>query len=85
VDEGEDYKGGFAIRKDKKVVFINATLHFVSQEAYAQYQETSVETIEAAPVAADGIYSLSGVPQATLKKGLNIVRKGGEVKTVLVP
>ncbi len=85
VDEGEDYKGGFAIRKDKKVVFINATLHFVSQEAYAQYQETPVETIEAAPVAADGIYSLSGVPQATLKKGLNIVRKGGEVKTVLVP
>lgn len=85
VDEGEDYKGGFAIRKDNKVVLINATLHFVSQEAYAQYLETPVEAVQVAPVAADGIYSLSGVPQATLKKGLNIVRKGGEVKTVLVP
>lgn len=84
VNEGEDYKGGFAIRKDKKVVLINATLHFVSQEAFAQYLETPVETIQAAPVAADGIYGLDGTPQATLKKGLNIVRKGGEAKTVLV-
>lgn len=84
VDEGEDYKAGFAIKANKKVVFINATLHFVSQDVFAQYLETSVEAVEAAPVAADGIYGLNGERRQTLQKGLNIVRKNGEVKKVLV-
>lgn len=84
VDEGQDYKAGFAIKANKKVVFINATLHFVSQETFAQYLETGVEAVEAAPVAADGIYGLNGERRQTLQKGLNIVRKNGEVKKVLV-
>ncbi|MDE7117385.1 MAG: hypothetical protein K2O61_01940 [Bacteroidaceae bacterium] len=84
VDEGQDYKAGFAIKANKKEVLINATLHFVSQEAFAQYLETSVEAVEVAPVAADGIYGLNGERRQTLQKGLNIVRKNGEVKKVLV-
>ena len=84
VDEGQDYKAGFAIKANKKEVLINATLHFVSQETFAQYLETSVEAVEAAPVVADGIYGLNGERRQTLQKGLNIVRKNGEVKKVLV-
>ncbi|MDE5999828.1 MAG: hypothetical protein K2H04_07155, partial [Bacteroidaceae bacterium] len=53
-------------------------------EAFAQYLETSVEAVEAAPVVADGIYGLNGERRQTLQKGLNIVRKNGEVKKVLV-
>ena len=36
-DEGKDYKASFAILANKRMVRINATLHFVSQEAYAEY------------------------------------------------
>lgn len=37
-DEGKDYKASFAIVANKRMVRIDATLHFVSQEDYAAYQ-----------------------------------------------
>jgi len=36
-DEGKDYMASFAIIANKKMVRINATLHFVSQDDYAAY------------------------------------------------
>lgn len=36
-DEGKDYKASFAIVANKRMVRIDATLHFVSQEDYAAY------------------------------------------------
>ena len=36
-DEGKDYKASFAIVANKRMVRIDATLHFVSQEDYATY------------------------------------------------
>ena len=39
-DEGSDYKAAFAIIANKKMVRINATLHFVSQEEYAALHQT---------------------------------------------
>lgn len=36
-DEGNDYKASFAIVANKRMVRIDATLHFVSQEDYAAY------------------------------------------------
>ena len=36
-DEGQDYKASFAIVANKRMVRIDATLHFVSQEDYAAY------------------------------------------------
>ena len=76
VSEGQDYKAGFAIVANKKLVQINATLHFVSQEDYAAYLEqvagVVVPSVNVAGPAA--VYTLSGqrVPGAT--KGLCIVR-----------
>lgn len=42
-DEGSDYKAGFAIIANKKMVRINATLHFVSQEEYAALMNPQTE------------------------------------------
>ena len=40
VEEGHDYNAAFAIIANKKMVRINATLHFVSQEEYAALHQT---------------------------------------------
>ena len=40
VEEGSDYNAAFIIIANKKAVKINATLHFVTQEAYAEYIKT---------------------------------------------
>ena len=36
-EEGKDYHASFAFLANRKYVLLNATLHFVSQEAYAEY------------------------------------------------
>ena len=43
VDEGSDYKASFAVVANKKYVLINATLHFISQEAYAELNKFNDE------------------------------------------
>ncbi|MBO4664066.1 MAG: hypothetical protein J5663_06595 [Bacteroidaceae bacterium] len=43
VDEGSDYKASFAVVANKKYVLINATLHFISQEAYAELNKSNDE------------------------------------------
>lgn len=40
VDEGSDYKASFIFKAHDKAVLVNATLHFVSQEAYAAYKDS---------------------------------------------
>lgn len=76
VDEGSDYKASFIVKANKKAAIINATLHFVSQEAYAAYIAASVKDVkntstQERPVA---IYSPNGVSQSSLQKGFNIIR-----------
>lgn len=85
-DEGTDYKGGFIFIANKKSAVVNATLHFVSQEAFEEYYiATDVKTVPAATKQEeDGIYSINGTRLPALQKGFNIVRKAGEVKKVFV-
>ena len=40
-DEGEDYKASYAVVANKKMVLINATMHFVSIEEYEQLHATT--------------------------------------------
>lgn len=84
VDEGKDYKASFAFVANKKIVLLNATLHFVSQEEYATSIDETPVTAESNP-SLIGIYSLNGTRSATLQKGINIVKYAdGQVKKVLV-
>lgn len=46
VDEGSDYKASFAIIANQKMVRVNATMHFLSQEAYAEWLEQQAEPQE---------------------------------------
>ncbi|MBR3513549.1 MAG: DUF5115 domain-containing protein [Bacteroidaceae bacterium] len=46
VDEGQDYKASFAIIANQKMVRVNATMHFLSQEAYAEWLEQQAEPQE---------------------------------------
>lgn len=86
-DEGKDYKASFAFVANKKMVQLNATLHFVSEEAYKDYI-TAIEEAPAVPAnnsVPTGIYGLNGEPRATLQKGINIVKDAeGNVKKVYV-
>lgn len=84
-DEGKDYKAGFILKANNKAAYINATLHFVSQEAFEEYIATDIKaTPSATKQAANGIYSLNGTRQQTLRKGFNIIREGDKVKKVFV-
>ncbi len=86
-DEGKDYKAGFIFIANKKSAVINATLHFVSQEAFEEYYiATGIQaTPSTTKQGTNGIYSLNGTRQQTLRKGFNIIRKeNGEVKKVYV-
>lgn len=82
-DEGKDYKASFVYIANKKLVRLNATMHFLSQEDYA----TGIKEV-ATPAnasATEGIYSLSGVRLNSLQKGINIVKSAdGSTKKVLV-
>lgn len=39
-DEGTDYPASFILKANNKAVLVNATMHFVSQEAYAAYRDS---------------------------------------------
>lgn len=80
-EEGKDYKVSYVIIANKKLVRINATLHFLSQEAYA----LPVASVAKDNDAVSAIYDASGVRQGGMKSGLNIVKyANGSVKKVLV-
>ena len=84
VDEGKDYKASFAVIANKKIVIINATLHFVSQEDYT----TAIcpKKVTMADAVAEDRYTIDGrkIGKST-HKGLNIVRMSdGTVRKVLV-
>lgn len=84
VDEGKDYKASFAVIANKKIVIINATLHFVSQEDFA----TAIcpKKVTMADAVAEDRYTIDGrkIGKGT-RKGLNIVRMSdGTVRKVLV-
>lgn len=74
VDEGSDYKASFIILANKKAVILNATLHFVSQEAYAEY-------IASQPVEYTGYIASS---LATAQNPTQPMAANGEAQTVSV-
>ena len=82
VTEGRDYKASFIYIANKKSVVVNATMHFVSQEAFEEY--TGVNGIRNEEDTTEAIYNLNGVRQATLSKGINIVKTNKGVKKVYV-
>lgn len=89
VDEGSDYVARFIYIANQKSVIVKATLHFVSQEDYANYVATAIEAPEAtnaeASAAVEAIYSLNGTPLSSLQKGINIVKySNGQVKKVFI-
>lgn len=71
-NEGQDYKASFAIVANKKMVKINATLHFVSQEDYLtgvaalKHSDDEVVTTE--------YYSVGGARLSSPQRGINIVK-----------
>lgn len=71
-NEGQDYKASFAIVANKKMVKINATLHFVSQEDYL----TGINTLKTseAEVVASEYYSVGGASLSSPQRGINIVK-----------
>ena len=61
-DEGSDYHASFAFLANKKMVLLNATLHFVSQEAYAEYlQKQEEEFIKRYDFDGDGKFTISDI------------------------
>jgi len=71
-DEGTDYKAQFAVIANKKYVLINATMHFVSQEDFAEYLKQQEEQ-EKNPYDLDGDGVLSVTDITTL---INIYLNG---------
>lgn len=71
-NEGQDYKASFAIVANKKMVKINATLHFVSQEDYL----TGVAALKPSDgeVVATEYYSVGGARLSSPQRGINIVK-----------
>ncbi len=63
VNEGQDYKASFVVIANKKYVLINATLHFVSQEAYAALKNTDKQ-YEVFVAVGTSIPAQPGVPVA---------------------
>jgi len=72
-DEGKDYKAQFAIIANKKYVLLNATLHFVSQEAYAEYLKEQEGQQEPSPYDIDGDGQLT---VSDITKLINIYLEG---------
>ncbi len=83
VEEGKDYVSEVMYVANKKSVLLRATLHFVSVEEWEE-----ITAIEApAQVAAEAVeyYSIAGVRQPSLQKGINIVRYAdGTTRKVMV-
>ena len=83
VEVGKDYVSEVMYVANKKSVILRATLHFVSEE---EWHKTTVEQ-PSAVVAAEPVayYSISGVRQDGLQKGINIVRYAdGTTRKVMV-
>lgn len=75
-DPGKDYKAAFAIVAGKKMVQINAVMHFVDYT-------TKVNEVKTVANGRTEIYDINGVRQDTLRKGLNIVKNAdGTVKKI---
>ena len=85
-DEGKDYKASFIYIANKKCVQLNATLHFVSQEAYQEYIDSQVKHTTYEGYIASGIAmpQAPGTPIATSSESqtLTITEKGDD--TVIV-
>ena len=83
VEEGKDYVSEVMYVANRKSVILRATLHFVSVEEWEE-----ITAIEApAQVAAEAVeyYSIAGVRQPSLQKGINIVRYAdGTTRKVMV-
>lgn len=67
----------------KAYLKINKNESAIKQFVFAD-DETAISTVSKAADAAEAIYSDSGARQNTLKKGINIVKVGGQVKKVYV-
>ena len=83
VEVGKDYVSEVMYVANKKSVILRATLHFVSEE---EWHKTTVEQ-PSAVVAAEPVayYSISGVRQDGLQKGINIMRYAdGTTRKVMV-
>ncbi len=83
VEVGKDYVSEVMYVANMKSVILRATLHFVSEEEW--HEKTAIE--EPAKVAAEAVeyYSISGVRQEGLQKGINIVRyTDGTTRKVMV-
>ena len=68
-----------------KSVILRATLHFVSEEEWNE--KTGIEQPTAVATVAEAVeyYSIAGVRQAGLQKGINIVRYAdGTTRKVMV-
>ncbi len=83
VNEGQDYKASFIFIANKKSVQLNATMHFVSQEAYDEFI-SGVNKVVSNDNGEEAIYDLNGVRLPALRKGINIVKSGNGVKKVYV-
>ncbi|MCR5819872.1 MAG: hypothetical protein K6F94_02820 [Bacteroidaceae bacterium] len=84
-DEGSDYKASFAFVANDKMVRVNATMHFVSQEQYAELVTVEGIPASAATFSRKGIYNMSGQRVSTLGRGLNMVPdNSGSYRKVLL-
>ena len=85
VEEGKDYVSEVMYVANMKSVIPRATLHFVSEEEWNE--KTGIEQPTAVATVAEAVeyYSIAGVRQAGLQKGINIVRYAdGTTRKVMV-
>lgn len=80
---GKDYVSEVMYVANMKSVILRATLHFVSEEEW--HEKTSIEQAAASSTEVVEYYSISGVRQEGLQKGINIVRYAdGTTRKVMV-
>lgn len=83
VEVGKDYVSEVMYVANMKSVILRATLHFVSEEEWRE--NTAIEQTAASSTEAVEYYSISGVRQEGLQKGINIVRYAdGTTRKVMV-
>ena len=90
VEVGKDYVSEVMYVANKKSVVLHATLHFISEEEWNEMyssddEDNAVEQTSASAAAPVAYYSISGVRQSGLQKGLNIVSYAdGTTRKVMV-
>lgn len=83
VEEGKDYVSEVMYVANMKSVILRATLHFVSVEEWMD--KTAIEQASAGVAEPVAYYSVSGVRQSGLQKGINIVcYSDGTARKVMV-